>query len=228
MKNSFWGRWFLHQLNLHEYGKKSIPYRRRKQRKWTWHPGGTVLLAWLSPPMETWSTAWTGQWLSPGPTGIWTAATVSSRISLLPILTPSNLFLYVAPELSSWKHKSVYPWYLLWLIQGLLVVSLKGLRPVSLTYRVPLRPWLPWSSLTVFPTDPAWSRGKASFRDNATIRPICPCMSLVCSHMPCYKMDMIPSWLPLRHCEKPHSPEAFWSLYTVATVSMPLSRITWI
>lgn len=91
----------------------------------------------------------TGQWLSPEPIVIWVLAIVSSWISLLPVSVPSNLFLHVAPKLSFWKHKFVSPCYLLWLVQGLLSVSLKSFRPVSLTRRVSLLPLLSWPYLSL-------------------------------------------------------------------------------
>lgn len=91
----------------------------------------------------------TGRWLSPEPIVIWVSAIVSSWISLLPVSIPSNLFLHFAPKLSFWKQKFVSPWYLLWLVQGLLVVSLKSFRSVSLTCRGSLLPLLSWPYLSL-------------------------------------------------------------------------------
>lgn len=171
MKNSFLGRWFLHQLNLYKGGRKSLPQCGKKSLTWekkvenrrgsglgiwgavcSWLDGQlSALLLWKLDlcfwPLVTLHAA--GWWLSPEPIVIRVSAIVSSWISLLPVSIPSNLFLHFALKLSFWKQKFVSPWYLLWLVQGLLIVSLKSFRPVSLTCRVSLLPLLSWPYLSL-------------------------------------------------------------------------------
>lgn len=131
----------------------------------------------------------TGQWLSADPSVIWIIVIViwiiSLRIPLLPILTPSNLFLHATPELSFWKHKLFYPWYLLRLTQGLFIVSLKGFRPVSLTYRVSLLPLPSWPYLSLSLLQIQFGLGKNKlFPQDSTILHIFPCMVLMYPQMP--------------------------------------------